>query len=175
MCRCLRAPHSCLGHFVLFHADNALVREDDTRRRLALFMIRPHNEYQPRSEAREFGLLANASKTGERLFFWNLTDSAFFQVAGCLCLDEFLSSTSSVAASFNTFNMAGPKSSSKPSSSSSDTSVAVSTLWKSYLDQTPERLKFIDAFQAFIVLSGVLQFMYCVLVTNYPFNAFLSG
>jgi oligosaccharyltransferase complex subunit epsilon len=28
---------------------------------------------------------------------------------------------------------------------------------------------------AFIVLSGVLQFVYCVLVTNYPFNAFLAG
>ncbi|KAG2148050.1 DAD/Ost2 [Suillus clintonianus] len=71
--------------------------------------------------------------------------------------------------------MAGPKSSSKPSSASSETSVAVSTLWKSYLDQTPDRLKFIDAFLAFIVLSGVLQFVYCVLVTNFPFNAFLAG
>jgi oligosaccharyltransferase complex subunit epsilon len=71
--------------------------------------------------------------------------------------------------------MAGPKSSSKPSPTSSEKSVAVSTLWKSYIDQTPDRLKFIDAFLAFIVLSGVLQFVYCVLVTNFPFNAFLAG
>ncbi|KAF9224335.1 defender against death DAD protein [Gyrodon lividus] len=69
--------------------------------------------------------------------------------------------------------MAGPKSS--KSSSPSDKSVAVSTLWKSYTQQTPDRLKLIDAFLAFIVLSGVMQFMYCVLVTNFPFNAFLSG
>ena len=71
--------------------------------------------------------------------------------------------------------MAGPKSSSKSSSAPSETSAAVSALWKSYLNQTPERLKFIDAFLAFIVLSGVMQFAYCVLVTNYPFNAFLAG
>ncbi|KAG1756098.1 DAD family-domain-containing protein [Suillus lakei] len=45
--------------------------------------------------------------------------------------------------------MAGPKSSSKQSSASS-ASVAVSTF-------------------------GVLQFVYCVLVTNFPFNAFLAG
>jgi oligosaccharyltransferase complex subunit epsilon len=75
----------------------------------------------------------------------------------------------------SSFNMAGPKSSSKSSPASSETSVAVSTLWKSYLNQTPDRLKFIDAFLAFIVLSGVLQFVYCVLVTNFPFNAFLAG
>lgn len=74
--------------------------------------------------------------------------------------------------------MAGPKTA-KPSSSSTTTtsemSIAVSTLWKSYMQQTPDRLKLIDAFLAFIVLSGVMQFVYCVLVTNFPFNAFLSG
>ncbi|KAF8845611.1 defender against death DAD protein [Paxillus ammoniavirescens] len=43
------------------------------------------------------------------------------------------------------------------------------------MQQTPDRLKLIDAFLAFIVLSGVMQFVYCVLVTNFPFNAFLSG
>jgi len=54
-------------------------------------------------------------------------------------------------------------------------SVAATTLWKSYIQQTPDRLKFIDAFLVFIVLSGVIQFVYCVLVTSFPFNAFLSG
>ncbi|KAH7888074.1 DAD/Ost2 [Phlebopus sp. FC_14] len=68
--------------------------------------------------------------------------------------------------------MAGSKAS--KSSASSETS-AVSTLWKSYVQQTPDRLKLIDAFLAFIVLSGVLQFVYCILVTNFPFNAFLAG
>lgn len=66
--------------------------------------------------------------------------------------------------------MAGPK-----PSSQTTLSHTVSALWKSYLHKTPERLKFIDAFLAFIVLSGVFQFAYCVLVTNFPFNAFLAG
>ncbi|KAI9575015.1 DAD family-domain-containing protein [Boletus coccyginus] len=66
--------------------------------------------------------------------------------------------------------MAGPK-----PSSQTTLSHTVSALWKSYLHKTPERLKFIDAFLTFIVLSGVFQFAYCVLVTNFPFNAFLAG
>ncbi|KAF8269702.1 DAD family-domain-containing protein [Lactarius quietus] len=27
----------------------------------------------------------------------------------------------------------------------------------------------------FLILSGVIQFVYCVLVTSFPFNAFLAG
>ena len=61
--------------------------------------------------------------------------------------------------------MAGPKPSSQ----------TLSALCTSYMQKTPDRLKFIDAFLTFIVLSGVLQFAYCVLVTNFPFNAFLAG
>lgn len=60
-------------------------------------------------------------------------------------------------------------------SSSPATNNAVQTLWKAYNDQTPDRLKFIDAFLLFIMLSGIVQFLYCVLVTNFPFNAFLAG
>jgi oligosaccharyltransferase complex subunit epsilon len=52
---------------------------------------------------------------------------------------------------------------------------AVQSLWKAYLDQTPDRLKFIDVFLVFIILSGVTQFLYLVLVTDFPFNAFLAG
>ncbi|KAJ2916481.1 hypothetical protein MD484_g3905, partial [Candolleomyces efflorescens] len=51
----------------------------------------------------------------------------------------------------------------------------VVSLWKAYNQQTPDRLKFIDAFLFFLMLSGIIQFAYCVLVTNYPYNAFLSG
>jgi oligosaccharyltransferase complex subunit epsilon len=51
----------------------------------------------------------------------------------------------------------------------------IAALWTAYVDGTPARLKFVDAFLAFLVLSGVLQFAYCVLVTNFPFNAFLAG
>jgi len=52
---------------------------------------------------------------------------------------------------------------------------AVQTLWKAYNSQTSDRLKFIDAFLVFLMLSGIIQFVYCVLVTTFPYNAFLAG
>ncbi|KAH8814999.1 putative Dolichyl-diphosphooligosaccharide--protein glycosyltransferase subunit DAD1 [Xylogone sp. PMI_703] len=48
-------------------------------------------------------------------------------------------------------------------------------IWRNYLDKTPQRTKLIDVFMAFLVVVGVLQFVYCVIAGNYPFNAFLSG
>ncbi|WFD28267.1 oligosaccharyltransferase complex subunit epsilon [Malassezia nana] len=44
-----------------------------------------------------------------------------------------------------------------------------------YLQTTPTRFKLIDAFLLMLFLTGVLQFAYCVLLSNYPFNAFISG
>ncbi|KAL2255730.1 hypothetical protein VTK26DRAFT_2804 [Humicola hyalothermophila] len=44
-----------------------------------------------------------------------------------------------------------------------------------YVETTPQRTKLLDAFMAFLVAVGALQFAYCVLAGNYPFNAFLSG
>lgn len=52
---------------------------------------------------------------------------------------------------------------------------AIQGLWKSYIDDTPTKLKTIDAFLVFIMLSGIIQFVYCIAVTNFPFNAFLAG
>ncbi|ORY84921.1 DAD family-domain-containing protein [Protomyces lactucae-debilis] len=51
----------------------------------------------------------------------------------------------------------------------------VNDLWSSYLKSTPQQLKLIDMFMAFLIATGVLQFMYCLIVGNYPFNAFLAG
>ncbi|KAJ5085891.1 hypothetical protein N7532_010662 [Penicillium argentinense] len=48
-------------------------------------------------------------------------------------------------------------------------------VWQQYLATTPQRTMLLDAFMAFLVLVGGLQFLYCVLAGNYPFNAFLSG
>ncbi|KAJ5157187.1 Defender against death DAD protein, partial [Penicillium canariense] len=48
-------------------------------------------------------------------------------------------------------------------------------VWGQYLATTPQRTLLLDAFMAFLVLVGGLQFLYCVLAGNYPFNAFLSG
>ncbi|GJN90749.1 hypothetical protein Rhopal_003763-T1 [Rhodotorula paludigena] len=52
---------------------------------------------------------------------------------------------------------------------------AVQTLWTNYREQTAPRLKLIDSFMFFLMLTGVLQFIYCFAVTNYPFNAFIGG
>jgi oligosaccharyltransferase complex subunit epsilon len=62
-----------------------------------------------------------------------------------------------------------------PSKSMPPSLNAVHSLWKTYNEQTPDRLKFVDSFLLFIMLSGALQFLYCILVTNFPFNAFLAG
>ena len=49
------------------------------------------------------------------------------------------------------------------------------SLWRAYYDTTSTRLKTIDAFLVFLMLSGIIQFLYCILVTDFPFNAFLAG
>ncbi|KAL8668658.1 MAG: hypothetical protein Q9168_006726 [Polycauliona sp. 1 TL-2023] len=66
-------------------------------------------------------------------------------------------------------------SSSSSQSSSNNPQVILQQLWSSYQRRTPQRVKLIDVFMGFLVVVGVLQFVYCVLVGNYPFNAFLSG
>ncbi|OLN88804.1 Dolichyl-diphosphooligosaccharide-protein glycosyltransferase subunit DAD1 [Colletotrichum chlorophyti] len=51
----------------------------------------------------------------------------------------------------------------------------LANIYNHYLTNTPQRTKLIDVFMAFLVVVGALQFLYCVLAGNYPFNAFLSG
>ncbi|KAJ8371844.1 hypothetical protein AAFF_G00299390 [Aldrovandia affinis] len=40
---------------------------------------------------------------------------------------------------------------------------------------TPNKLKVVDAYLLYILLTGALQFLYCLLVGTFPFNSFLSG
>ena len=63
----------------------------------------------------------------------------------------------------------------KTSGGISSTQKAINELWVSYSQTTASRLKLVDAFLVFIMLSGVFQFLYFGLVTDYPFNAFVSG
>ncbi|KAJ7688370.1 oligosaccharyl transferase epsilon subunit [Mycena rosella] len=63
----------------------------------------------------------------------------------------------------------------KPAPATPVSTSAVQTLWRAYNDNTSDRLKFVDSFLVFLMLSGVIQFAYCVLVTTFPYNAFLSG
>ncbi|KAF2204480.1 defender against death DAD protein [Delitschia confertaspora ATCC 74209] len=51
----------------------------------------------------------------------------------------------------------------------------LNSIWRKYMEQTPQRVKLMDAFMGFLIVVGVLQFLYCLIVGNFPFNAFLSG
>lgn len=44
-----------------------------------------------------------------------------------------------------------------------------------YQTTTPRKLKLIDAYLVYVLLTGIVQFAYCLLVGTYPFNSFLSG
>ena len=44
-----------------------------------------------------------------------------------------------------------------------------------YMNTTSKRLKIVDAYLFYVLLSGVVQFIYCCLVGTFPFNSFLSG
>ncbi|KAF2459893.1 DAD family-domain-containing protein [Lineolata rhizophorae] len=56
-----------------------------------------------------------------------------------------------------------------------DAQAIVEGVWRNYVARTPQRVKLLDAFMGFLAVVGALQFVYCVLAGNYPFNAFLSG
>lgn len=44
-----------------------------------------------------------------------------------------------------------------------------------YNSGTPSRLKVLDAYLLYVMLTGALQFGYCLGVGTFPFNSFLSG
>ncbi|KAK4046551.1 oligosaccharyltransferase complex subunit epsilon [Microbotryomycetes sp. JL201] len=54
-------------------------------------------------------------------------------------------------------------------------SASLSHLWSNYTRDTPRKLQLCDGFQLFLMLTGIAQFVYCILITNYPFNAFIGG
>jgi oligosaccharyltransferase complex subunit epsilon len=60
-------------------------------------------------------------------------------------------------------------------SSQQQLSTSLQTLISNYASTTPARLKLIDSFLLFCLLSGILQFAYRILVTSFPYNAFLGG
>lgn len=52
---------------------------------------------------------------------------------------------------------------------------AVRATYDDYKKTLTPRLQLIDLFLAFLVALGVLQFVYVILVGNFPFNGFLGG
>ncbi|KIR69286.1 oligosaccharyltransferase complex subunit epsilon [Cryptococcus bacillisporus CA1873] len=63
----------------------------------------------------------------------------------------------------------------QPTVNSKNLQSSFDTLIDNYTSTTPVRVKLIDAFLLFILLSGVLQFAYRLLITVYPFHAFAGG
>lgn len=57
----------------------------------------------------------------------------------------------------------------------SEVLAAVNSTYNDYVTTLTPRLKLIDTFLVFLVLLGVLQFIYALLIGNFPFNAFLGG
>jgi oligosaccharyltransferase complex subunit epsilon len=51
----------------------------------------------------------------------------------------------------------------------------VGTLYNQYQKSTPRRLKLIDAYLFYILVTGVLTFAYGVAFGTFPFNAFISS
>ena len=51
----------------------------------------------------------------------------------------------------------------------------LTNLLKSYSASTPQSLKILDAYMLFMMLTGITQFAYVLLVGTYPYNAFLAG
>ncbi|KAG0259375.1 Dolichyl-diphosphooligosaccharide-protein glycosyltransferase subunit dad1 [Mortierella polycephala] len=52
---------------------------------------------------------------------------------------------------------------------------ASSTLWKSYFKDTPKSLKLIDGYMVYVLLTGIIQFIYVCIAGTFPNNAFLAG
>ncbi|KAI0512538.1 defender against death DAD protein [Xylaria bambusicola] len=71
--------------------------------------------------------------------------------------------------------MAPKKPTTATGASASQIDKIAGNIFQHYQKTTPQRTMLIDAFMAFLVIVGGLQFVYCILAGNYPFNAFLSG
>ncbi|KAI1640314.1 defender against death DAD protein [Biscogniauxia mediterranea] len=69
----------------------------------------------------------------------------------------------------------GSSSAKTSNSSSQQIDQVAMNIVQHYQKNTPQRTKLLDLFMAFLVVVGGLQFAYCILAGNYPFNAFLSG
>ncbi|KAI9105565.1 DAD family-domain-containing protein [Phlyctochytrium arcticum] len=51
----------------------------------------------------------------------------------------------------------------------------VRRLLTSYRLTTPQSLKLIDAYLVFVMLTGIIQFLYVILAGTFPYNSFLAG
>lgn len=48
-------------------------------------------------------------------------------------------------------------------------------VWNAYSQNVPAYLKVVDAFLAYVLSVGIIQFVYALAVGSFPFNSFLAG
>ncbi len=48
-------------------------------------------------------------------------------------------------------------------------------VWHAYDNKTIRKVKVIDAYLLFVLVSGIIQFGYMLLVGSFPFNSFLAA
>lgn len=99
----------------------------------------------------------------------SLSQSAAALSAKASAAANQLSSLSAKAASHKDLR----PSSSSASSSQNDLQATIQTVWRRYLETTPQRTKLLDVFLGFLAFTGVLQFLYCVIGGNYVCFRFL--
>jgi len=44
-----------------------------------------------------------------------------------------------------------------------------------YSERTPRLTKLVDVFLLYVLLTGIVEFVYCCIVGTFPFNSFLAG
>ena len=49
------------------------------------------------------------------------------------------------------------------------------TIVNKYLSETPKRLKIIDSYLIYVMMTGAIQLLYALIVGSFPFNSILSG
>lgn len=67
------------------------------------------------------------------------------------------------------------KSTGKKESAWSEFSQSLAMSCNSYFTTLTPRLRLVDTFLVFLVAVALVQFVFCVLVGSFPFNAFLGG
>ncbi|KAK3078715.1 hypothetical protein LTS18_006807 [Coniosporium uncinatum] len=80
------------------------------------------------------------------------------------------STSGGLSSSSSSFPSSSSSSSTKSGNSNAGLDEAqqiVNGIWDNYVKKTPQRTKLIDAFMAFLVVVGALQFVYCVIVGNF--------
>ena len=51
----------------------------------------------------------------------------------------------------------------------------LSDFYAKYKAKTPQKLKLVDAYLAYVMMTGIILFGYCCIVGTFPFNSFLAG